>query len=97
MAVGNHQQVIAGVAVLAERAVRGVEAGYRREVTAPLARRLGRVKPTGDDAANYRNLRNLLGGPALHEMKTTALAKAIADAGTQAGLIGHTAATPREQ
>jgi len=88
MPLGSHEQVIAGTVLLAERAQRKAEKQIRRDLD-PLIEAIKKGK-SADGV-----LRRL--SPALVDrMGTKGIEEGVADAGTQAALIGIVAATPRK-
>ena len=88
MPLDNQKAVMAGMDLLAGKAVRRLGKGYQRGVVGPMVRQLKNAK-------SLEELLRHLGPTLLREMDSAELEETLADAQVQAGLIGRTTARPR--
>ncbi len=84
----SHREVIAGVDLLSERALRSVAKDYNRDVVSPFLRAIA-------DTKSFEGLRKRLSVSTLKSMRTDRVADCLASAGVQAALAAETAAKPR--
>ena len=94
MAVRKHNDVMAGLDLLAARGMKKAQDAIREQTTDPVLRAVESIPESGDDAADYVRMATALNDRLLLEMGTDALAESLAETNVQAALIGRTAATP---
>lgn len=86
----SNKEVIAGVTLLADRALDRMARDYRAAVTAPLLEAIGEAK-------TFEGVRKRLSAALVRRMGASAVADSLGDAATQAGLIGDAAARPAKK
>jgi phage gp29-like protein len=88
MPIRTQKQVMAGLDLMAGRAMGRSLKTYKREVVDPLVAAIGKAK-------SLKGLQKQLGASLLRKMDTSAFETQLADSLTQADMIGRVSATPR--